>query len=740
MTMLGQLLLSRVWVSPFNVESGAQPARRHPPCEAERCPFGLLTVGYVAPLHLLPQSLPSQSLLTRNTTSQRLLITPEQDTNKLFQLFLITVFCSPAGMKSSGITFVLAGLCSFSTFAADAPKTEPKAAQNQKISLVPFKQIKVEDSFWAPKLKIYTEKTIPHSWNYMQWNVRALQRANNIQVEGDLNGTWDEATLFKFLETAAYSLSITPDPALEKRVDEIVTWLGNVQQPDGYAHVHILNTKKKRWDPDFLDGSHEGFVLGHMIEAAIQYHAATGKKQFLDIATKAADAAYVHFLGPQGAPGFCGHAELELALIELYRVVPNPHYLELSKAFIEWRGRNKVKPVGDTPRAYFQDDVPFREQMTLEGHAVRALFFATGVADVALVTGDFDYRLAANRYWDSAAGRRMNIVGNCGPRNDHEAFGEDYELPSNGYYESCVSCALVTFAHRMFLLEGKSRYADVVERALYNNVLHSISLDGTTSYYQNPLSDKDKPRYNSWVCCPPNISRTLFQVGRYAYAVSHKELFVNLFIGGKCDTTVNGAKTSLAVQTAYPWKGDVKLTLTPERTTNFKLNLRKPGWCQKATVKVNGTEVTPLPVNDHGYVELDREWKSGDVVEFNMDMPVQRVVANPNVKDCIGKVAIQRGPVVYGFEGLDNNGTSAIELGADPQFEVEARTDMLNGISVIKGKAADGKPFVAIPFYTMANRDKSTQEVWAVQQGLDLDHSWWKGRLYRMLKDSWIKK
>lgn len=643
-------------------------------------------------------------------------------------------------MKSSLLFLTVTGLYAGSLFAAESPKATSKPLQHETFDLVPFKQTKVEDSFWSPKLKTLTERTIPHSWNYMQWNLRALKRANKEQVDGDLNGTWDEANLYKFIETIAYSVAITPDPELEKRVDEIVTWLGTAQQPDGYIHLHVINNKKKPWDPDFLDGSHDGYVLGHMIESALEYYAATGKKAFLDIACKAADEAYDHFLGPQGVPGFCGHAELEMALVELYRVVPNPHYLELAKAFIEWRGRHKVKPVGDTPRAYFQDHLPFREQHTLEGHAVRAIFFATGVADVAIETGDFDYRLAANRFWDSTTMRRMSIVGNCGPRQEHEAFGEDYELPNDGYYESCVACALVDFASRMFLLEGRANAADVMERSLYNTMLHSISLDGTTSYYQNPMSDKDKPRYNSWVCCPPNISRTLFQISRYAYAVGKKDLFVNLYVGGKCDTTVNSAKVGLAVQTEYPWKGDVKLTVTPERAVQFALNLRMPSWCPKAALKVNGAEVTPLTANEHGYVQINREWKAGDVVEFSMDMPVQRIVANPNIKACEGKVAIQRGPIVYGFEALDNNGSASIQLGADPQFEVETRADFLGGINVIKGKAADGKPFVAIPYYTMANREKSTQEVWTTQQGLQLDHSWWKGRLYRVIKNEWIKK
>ncbi len=291
-----------------------------------------------------------------------------------------------------------AALCTNSASAAPAP-----SSGSNSLRLLPLQNVGIQDNFWAPKHKIYREKTIPHSWFYMQWELRALQKALGQQVQGDLNGTWGEANLYKFLETVAYSLALQRDPELEQRADEVIAMIARAQQKDGYAHVFVINSKKEPWDPAFLDGSHDGYVLGHLIEAAIEYHAATGKRALLDVACRAADQAWQHFLGPNGKPGFCGHAELEMALAELYRVTKEPRYLQLSRAFVEWRGHGKVKPCGETPRAYFQDEVPFREQRTLEGHAVRAIFFATGVADLALENGDGDYRLAANRFWDSTA-------------------------------------------------------------------------------------------------------------------------------------------------------------------------------------------------------------------------------------------------------------------------------------------------------------------------------------------------
>jgi hypothetical protein len=572
---------------------------------------------------------------------------------------------------------------------------------------------------------------IPHSWNYMGWELRALRKANGMPVEGDLNGTWGEANLYKFMETVGYSLSSSPDPALEQRADEVIQLLKGAQQPDGYLHVFITNNQKPKWDPEFLDGSHDGYVLGHLIQAALAWKEGTGKTNFLQIACKAADQAYDHFLGPQGKPGFCGHAELEMALVELYRVVPDQRYLDLAKAFVEWRGRSKVKPCGDTPRAYFQDHVPLREQKTLEGHAVRAIFFATGMADIALETGDMDYRLAANRFWASTTQRRMNIAGSIGPRKEHEAIGEDYELPNDGYYESCAACGLADFAQRMFLLEGKSEYVDILERVLYNAVLHGISLDGTNSYYTNPLSDHDNQRYNSWVCCPPNLSRTLLKVPRYAYATGPGELFVNLYVAGTCKADLPGGSVLLRVQTDYPWKGSIHLKVQPEKKQSFALNLRLPSWCHQATLALNLKKLTPLPHTENGYLRIEREWEPGDAVDLALQMPAELIEAHPNVLSCSGKVALQRGPVVYGFEALDNAGNAKVELTPNTILEAETRTDLLGGVAVIKASSAGGQAWLAVPFYTLANREKSTQEVWARQQGLKSRQEWWLGELYR---------
>jgi DUF1680 family protein len=328
----------------------------------------------------------------------------------------------------------------------------------------------------------------------------------------------------------------------------------------------------------------------------------------------------------------------------------------------------------------------------------------------------------------------MTITGSAGPRAEHEAFGEDYELPNNGYYESCVSCGLADFAQRMFMLEQSAESADVLERVLYNAVLHGLGLGATNSYYQNPLSDRDKARYNSWVCCPPNLSRTVLQAGRYAYASTLRDIFVNLYVGGEVSVPLDGQVVTLKVATDYPWDGAVKFTVQAARPKPFALHLRRPGWCQKAAIKINGQPFDPGSTA-RGYWRIERDWREGDTLELALDLPVERMVAHPNIKDCAGKVALQRGPLVYAFEGLDNDGNPAVTLGDNPQFKIERRPDLLGGVTVIKGVTAEGKAFTAIPFYTLANRAKSAQEVWVKQNNLKLDDSWWAGRLYRTLED-----
>lgn len=276
-----------------------------------------------------------------------------------------------------------------------------------------------------------------------------------------------------------------------------------------------------------------------------------------------------------------------------------------------------------------------------------------------------------------------------------------------------------------------SRPIDVLERTLYNAVLHGISLDGTATYYRNPLSDRNRPRDNCWVCCPPNLSRTLFQVGRYAYAFTDEDVYVNLFVGGSCTVPWKKDPVSLHVTTDYPWNGDIEIRLTLEATRRFAVHLRIPEWCSDAGVMLNGRQVAPLPLTDAGYVRIERMWNNQDTVRLTLPMPVMKMQAHPAVQSCAGRIALQRGPLVYAFEGIDNEGTLDFRLAADSRFDAETRPNMLGGITVLRGRTADGQSLTAIPFYALANRRNSTQEVWVKQEGPGPDSRWWLGKLYR---------
>jgi DUF1680 family protein len=608
----------------------------------------------------------------------------------------------------------------------------PAAGEDESLAPVPVTAVRIRDGFWSPKLAVYRNNTIPHSWQYIEGNIEALRKLAGLSDESGKTGLWTEANLHKFIETICYSLARYPDAELQKMLDEIIALLAAAQRPDGYIHAHVMLNSLTPWDN--LYHQHDGYVSGHLYEAAVAHYRVTDRRTLLDVACKSADQAYRHFLG-EGNPGFPGHAEIELALVELYRVTGRKRYLQLARAFVERRGQTPEKECPRFPCEYFQDHLPIRRQQEIRGHAVRAVFFATGVADVALATREPDMRSAAHRLWDSAAKRKMYITGSVGAFRKHEAFGGDYVLPNDGYCESCAACGLADFAHRMLLLEADAQCGDVLERVLYNAVLHGISLDGKSFYYRNPLHDRNHPRGNNWCCCPPNLSRTLLKVGGYVYAQADKDIYVNLYVGGTAGISLPDNTVTVTQQTEYPWQGTVKMLVDPRKPGRFSMNLRIPGWCQKARLKVNGVEIG-RPLLHKGYARLNREWKSGDVVELVLAMPVERIEAHPNVEENHGLATVQRGPLVYGLEALDNGGNPDVVLPLDPQFQFEHRPEFLGGVTVIEGKSLKGTPFLAVPFYALANREKSSQAVWLTQKGKSVQLTGWRDRLYRPLDPS----
>lgn len=637
---------------------------------------------------------------------------------------------NPASKRRAALAAaaLLAALASASPGARAAEKPLALTSRAPRRA-VPFASVRLQDGFWAPKLQIYRQNTIPNNWKYLAEEIEDNEIAASWKhIERDPDTPWNQANLFKALETAAYALPQAPDPELDKKLDGIIASMAAAQQSNGYINALITVRHMTPWAN--LDGQHEGYVAGHMIEAAVAHYEATGKRSFLDVACKMADHIFQHFIAEK-APGVCGHAELELALVRLYRVTGEPKYLQLAREWIERRGHAWPGQSG-TPRAYFMDHLPIRAVPEATGHAVRTLFYLNGVADVAVESGDAGLIQASRRLWSDITRRKMYVVGSVGSQEKDEGFGPAYDLPNRGYNESCAACGMVNLAQSMFMLDGESSSIDVLERALYNAVLHGISLDGTSSYYRNHLSDENNARNNVWVCCPPNLSRTLMAVPKYLYAQSASDIYLNLYAASTANIQLAGGNVTLKQEGNYPWDGQIKITVSPQKAAAFGVRLRIPGWCSGAQIALNGK--VQKPAIEKGYAVLKRTWRAGDVIELKLPMPIERVQANPQVLADRGQVALQRGPIVYGLEGLDNGGQVDFSMARNAELSVQARPDLLGGISTIGGRGADGRSFTAIPFYALANREKSKQEVWMKQDGLDVDAASWAGSLYRMAR------
>jgi hypothetical protein len=475
-----------------------------------------------------------------------------------------------------------------------------------------------------------------------------------------------------------------------------------------------------------------------MFEAAVAHFQATGKRSFLDVATKFADHIDSTF-GPGKRMGYPGHPELELALVKLWRVTGEKRYFELARFFVENRGRKYFaeehhEPLDRYDGAYWQDDMPIFDHKTIKGHAVRAAYLLSGVVDVMGETRDERLMRMVDRVWRNTTLKNMYITGGIGPSSHNEGFTTDYDLPNlSAYQETCASVALALWNHRLALLYGEARYADVVERSLYNGVLDGVSLDGEKFFYVNPLASTGQHHRSGWfgcACCPPNVARTLASLGGYAYASSPDALYVNLYIQGAVKTVVGGKEIAMKVTTEYPWDGKVLLETGLEAPAKFELRLRVPDWCEGATVSVNKKQVAD-PKMDRGYLVLAREWAKGDAVELNLPMPVRRVAANPRVKADQGLLAIQRGPLVYCIEACDHSEPiSSFYLPDGAELKAEKQPELLGGIMAIKGVAeiapehdwkgvlyrpqpsAKRTPLTAIPYYAWDNRAAGAMQVW----------------------------
>ncbi len=591
-------------------------------------------------------------------------------------------------------------------------------AQSYQIGPVPFNQVSIDDSFWSPRLKAHSDQTLRVCIAQMEDSTKRIsnfEKAAGLR-EGKHEGIYfDDSDVYKAMEGIAYSLINNPNAAYDALLDRWIDLIAKSQRPDGYLNTYYsLNFPDRRWtDME----KHEMYCGGHMIEAAVAHYQATGKKTFLDVAVKFADHLDRTF-GPGKRHWVPGHEEIELALVKLYHVTDNRKYLDLAHWLLEERGHghgeggiwsnSKMGP------AYCQDDVPVSEITDIKGHAVRAMYLFAGMADVAAEENIPGYVEALKRVWEDVVQRNMYITGGIGSSGHNEGFTEDYDLPNKtAYCETCASIGMVFWNNRMNLLSKNAKYADVMERALYNGVLSGVSLRGDLFFYVNPLEsdgDHHRQRWFGCACCPSNISRFVPSIGSYIYLKNEKELFVNLYMGNSAELEMGKTKVKLAQITDYPWGGKIDLRIDPVSPVNFDLKLRIPGWCKKFAVSVND-KVVPAVVGEDGYLTMSRQWKKGDHIALMLETPAELVAADPRVKENIGKRAVQRGPLVYCLEEADNGKMDEISVSPDMAFDLQPGIGKLAGLKTLKAKM-QGRDLTFIPYFAWDNRDAGKMKVW----------------------------
>jgi uncharacterized protein len=642
--------------------------------------------------------------------------------------------------KTMGLVVALA-LSHAARLQADEPK-------HRELSAVPFTDVKVQDDFWAPRIKTNREVSLPHNF---KWCEDTGRFSNFSKAAGDTEGKFEgiyfnDSDVYKVLEGASYSLADYPDPVLDKMTDDVISKIAAAQHENGYLNTYFtLVEPDKKWTNFHV--RHELYCAGHLFEAAVAHHRATGKTNLLDVATRFADRIDELF-GPNGRHEVPGHEEIELALVKLAQVTGQQRYMDLAEFFLDIRGDESKRQ--SIFGSNCQDHEPVRQQSEIVGHAVRAMYLYSGVADVAAYTGDQGYIQAMDRLWQDVVRRKMYITGGIGARHSGESFGDPFELPNDSAYcETCAAIGLALWSHRLNLMHGDAHYADVLERVLYNGILSGIGMDGEHFFYVNPLASAGghhRQPFYPCACCPTNVVRFVPSIPGYVYATGEKGIFINLYMAGTGKIVSPAGNTiQITQQTRYPWDGKVRLTLDiPKPTGRFCLNPRIPEWCDGATVSVNGEPVDQLKIVK-GYAEVRRDWKSGDVIELDLPMEIKRIEANPRVKANAGRVAIARGPIVYCFEGCDNDGrVRNIVLKHDPQFKVEQRANLLGGVTVIEGQARGDRTVTAVPYYAWDHRDPGEMLVWVRQDGKsrspEVDDPAWGDKLYRPLDPATLGK
>ncbi|CAN5636694.1 glycoside hydrolase family 127 protein [soil metagenome] len=640
------------------------------------------------------------------------------------------------------------------------------------IQAVPFTQVKLSDNFWLPRIEINRTVTIPASFERCE----STGRVKNFVMAANKSGKFcttfpfDDTDIYKTLEGASFSLAVHPDPKLSAYLDSLIGIIGRAQEPDGYlytartidpSHPHAWSGKE-RWEKE-RELSHELYNSGHLYEAAAAHFMATKKRNLFDIAIKNADLVCSVF-GPGKLHVAPGHEIVEMGLVKLYRLTGKKEYLNTAKFFIEERGH--YKGYDSTSKdswksgAYWQDNIPVVDQEEAEGHAVRAGYLYAAVADVAALTGDDSLLRAIDKIWTNVVDKKMYVQGSVGAIGDGERYGNNYELPNaTAYNETCAAIALVYWNYRMFLLHGDSKYMDILEKSLYNGLISGVGLDGKSFFYTNAMQIRNSFSFpqmeatrSGWFecsCCPTNLARLIPSIPGYMYAVNEDNLYINLFINSSADLSVRNKPVQVVQTNNYPWDGGLTFTINPKAAAAFNLLVRIPGWAQnkaipstlyqfqnesaeKPVIKVNGAVVDYTITN--GYATIKRTWKKNDKVEVNLPMEVRRVVANEKLKEDIGKVALQRGPLMYCAEWKDNNGKAGnIIMPGSAAFTTEFKPELLNGVMVLKSDvpavvinsgeniATVKQPFMAIPYYSWANRGKGEMTVWFPTKVTDIE-------------------
>lgn len=620
------------------------------------------------------------------------------------------------------------------------------------IKPVPFTKVHFTDQFWQPRIEANRKVSIPSAFHQCEINGRFdnFALAGGL-IEGEHQGdfSFDDTDPYKVIEGASYSLAVQYDAELDAYLDSVIGLIAAAQEADGYLTTCVTNECTRlsgwwgssRWEKM---NSHELYNSGHLYEAAVAHYQATGKRSLLNVALKNADLVCEVFgLGEGQIKYPSGHPIIEMALVKLYEVTGQKKYLEQARYFVDEAGRLSN---GRSPGIYSQDHEPVLEQKEIVGHAVRAGYFYAGVTDVAMLQNDAELLKASESLWDNMAGKKLYITGGIGSRAQGEGFGPDYELNNfNNYCETCASIANVYWNHRLFLATGEAKYADVMERTLYNGVLAGVSLSGDRFFYGNPLASAGGHERAPWfgcACCPGNVTRFMASVPGYAYATAGQRLYVNLYAQGQASVAMEGGTVELEQLTKYPWEGLVELTLKGDLNDALELCLRQPGWTgvrpvasdlyiyadnehPEVRVSVNGENVKAQQRD--GYLVLKRQWRSGDRVVLDMDMPVRRVQAHPKVAYNEGLLSMERGPVVYALEGVDQHRDYIFDLVIPRSAEITAsfRGDLLNGVVVLKGNATwverdpetgslteHPLPFKAVPYSTWNNRDNGQMVVW----------------------------